>query len=540
MKTHYNSLSLKKCWLILAVIFLSFPEYILADVRLNAIFSDHMVIQRETVIPIWGWADANEIITIETSWGASAQVITNLDGTWRADLETPEAGGPHKITVFSKNKIEINDVLSGDVWLCTGQSNMDFAMNKFVGDSREPQYQPLVEYIRNEVATANDDWIRHIEVPQSTSLFEKKTDFEDSWRSVNPDQIGEISATGYFFAKELRKHVNIPIGLLECSWGGTRIQPWISEETYLADENMKAYFEASKAEAKEISDVYTVENFIDTTFQKKIDAWEKSGKKTKKPYRKVHPEKDHQMPATLHNGMLSAIVLYGIKGFLWYQGESNSHFLEEEYEDYFTVLINSWREEWGQGNLPFYWMQLAGYEVPDERSDNGWAMVNNQLRRTLKVPNTGMAVLYDIGEAKDVHPHNKMDAGKRLALWALQNDYNIKVDAVSGPLYKSITIKGKKAEVTFNEVGSGLMVGHKNLLDATVEVKEPLKWFEIKSADGTWKPAKAKIKSNNTIEVWGKGVKYPTAVRYAWSANPEGANLYNIEGLPAAVFSTED
>ncbi|WP_299780819.1 sialate O-acetylesterase [uncultured Formosa sp.] len=511
-----------------------------ADVKVHALFSDHMVIQRETVIPIWGWADANEIITIETSWGESDQVVTNSDGTWRANLKTPEAGGPYKITISSKNTIEINDVLSGDVWLCTGQSNMDFDMSKFLGDSRESKYQSLVAFNRNEVATANDDWIRHIEVPQTTSLLEKKTNFTADWRSVNPDQIKKITATGYYFAKELRKHVNIPIGLLECSWGGTRVQPWISEATYLEDENMIDYFEASRQKSKAQIEKMEAEDYVDTAYQNKLKIWEEKGKTGRAPKPTTNPKNDMQLPATLHNGMISSIVPFKIKGAIWYQGESNAVFMNDEYEYYLTAMINSWRAEWGQGDFPFYWAQLAGCVRANDEADKGWASVNNQLRRTLKVPNTGMAVLYDIGEAKDIHPHNKMDAGKRLALWALQNDYNIKIDAVSGPLYKSYSINGKKVEVEFNEVGSGLMVGHKNLLEATIAVKEPLKWFEIQGEDGVWKPAKAKITSNNTIEVWSKDVKHPKAVRYAWSGYPEGANLYNKEGLPAAVFSTEN
>ncbi|WP_158408968.1 sialate O-acetylesterase [Formosa agariphila] len=531
---------MKKWQLLLAVIVLSFPQYILADVKLHALFSDHMVIQRETIIPIWGWADTNEIITIETSWGVSAQVITNTDGTWRADLQTPEAGGPHKITVFSKNRIEINDVLSGDVWLCTGQSNMDFDMSKFLKDSREPQYQPLVEYMRNEVATANDNWIRHIEVPQSISLFEKQTNFEADWRSVNPDQIKKITATGYYFAKEIRKHVDVPIGLLECSWGGTRVQPWISESTYLEDKNMKDYFEASRKQSQKEIAIMEADDYVDTEYESKMKAWEDNGKKGRAPKPTKNPKDDMQLPATLHNSMISSILPFKIKGAIWYQGESNAVYMADEYEYYLTTLINSWRAEWNQGDFPFYFTQLAACQRGSEEANLGWALVNNQLRQTLKVPNTGMAVLYDIGEAKDVHPHNKMDAGKRFALWALQNDYNVKVDAVSGPLYKSKSVNGKKIEIEFNEVGTGLIVGHKNLLDATVPVKEPLKWFEIKDEDGEWKPAKAKIKSHNTIEVWGKGVKHPTAVRYAWSGNPEGANLYNAAGLPTAVFSTEE
>lgn len=524
---------------LLAVLIICLPISAFADVSLNSLFSDHMVIQRDAEVPIWGWADANEIVTVETSWGASAQVITSLDGTWRADIKTPEAGGPHTITVFSKNRIVINDVLSGDVWICTGQSNMDFSMSKFVKDSRDPKHQPLVEDIRNEVATVNDDWIRHIEVPQATSLYEKKLNFEDHWRSANPEQIGKITATGYFFAKELRNHVKVPIGLLECSWGGTRIQPWISEATYMADPNMKAYFEASRKKSMETIKIMDAEGYVDTVYQAQLAKWNAKGKKGKKPKPTEDPRNDRQLPATDYNAMLSAIIPYAIKGGIWYQGESNAVFMADEYEDYFTAMIKSWRAEWNQGDFPFYWVQLAACQRGNDEADKGWATVNDKLRRTLKLPHTGMAVLYDIGEPKDIHPHNKRDAGKRLALWALEKDYNIKVPAFSGPLYKSMKKDGNKIEVSFTETGSGLMVGQKVLLEDTVPVNEPLKWFEIKDENGVWKPAEAKITSTNTIEVWSNAVSSPKQVRYAWSGNPEGANLYNKEGLPAAVFLTE-
>ncbi len=524
---------------LLAILIICLPISAFADVSLNSLFSDHMVIQRDTEVPIWGWADPNEIITVETSWGASVQVITSLEGTWRADIKTPEAGGPHTITVFSKNKIVINDVLSGDVWICTGQSNMDFSMSKFLRDSRDPKHQPLVEYIRNEVATVNDDWIRHIEVPQATSLYEKKLNFEDHWRSANPEQIGKISATGYFFAKELRKHVNIPIGLLECSWGGTKIQPWISEEAYMADPNMKAYFEASRKESMETIKIMDTEGYVDTVYETQVAEWTAKGEKGKKPKPTVDPRNDRQLPASDYNAMLSAIIPYAIKGGIWYQGESNAEFMPDEYEEYFTAMINSWRAEWEQGDFPFYWVQLAACKRGNDKADKGWATVNDELRRTLKLPNTGMAVLYDIGEPKDVHPHNKMDTGKRLALWALKNDYNIDIPVVSGPLYKSMSVESNKIKIEFTETGSGLMVGNKTLLEDAVSVKEPLKWFEIKGIEGVWKPADAKITSSNTIEVWSNAVLKPKQVRYAWSANPKGANLYNKEGLPAAVFLTE-
>ncbi len=517
-----------------------FPQAILANVRLNTLFSNHMVVQQDTEIPVWGWADPLENISIETSWGAKAEVVAKMDSTWRVKLKTPKAGGPFQIVITGKNKIVLEDVLSGEVWLCSGQSNMDFEMAKFVNDARQAKFQPLVEFIRNEIATANDPWLRHIEVSRALSITEKKTNFEGNWISVNPDKIGKITATGYFFAKELRKHLNVPVGIIECSWGGTRIQPWISEEAYMADEDLRSYFENGRKRINEQIAATDPENYVDTSYQRRYQSWVDGGKSTRKPYPRKHPIDDKQIPATLHNGMISAIVPYAIKGVLWYQGESNSHFLEEQYEKYFKILITSWREEWGQGDFPFYWAQLAAHQVPDKRSDLGWATVNDHLRRTLSLPHTGMAVLHDIGEAKDVHPHNKIDAGKRLSLWPLKNEYGIEVSAVSGPLYKGFNVIGNKMIIEFTEVGSGLIVGKKELLNDVVAVDESLTWFEIRAQNGEWKMAEAKIIAKNKIEVFSHQVEKPTAVRYAWSSNPEGANLYNREGLPAAVFTTEE
>ncbi len=509
-----------------------------ADVRLNSLFSNGMVVQRETEIPVWGWADAGEAISITTSWGATADATTRKDGTWKTTLKTPAAGGPFEITINGNNTIVIDDVLSGEVWFCGGQSNMDFAMNRYLGDAREPQYQPLVEYIRNEVSTAVDNQIRHIEVPQTPSLFEKKTNFDGQWVSVKPGQTEVITATGYFFAKELRRELNVPIGLVECSWGGTRIQPWISEETYRKDETMSTYFDEEKAQDLALIEKMDTEGYVDTVYEANLKRWKENGSKGRKPGRTTDPRKDRQAPATLYNGMLSSVIPYKIKGALWYQGESNSAYMKHEYESYLIALIESWREEWGQGDFPFYSVQLAGYNAGEAR-DDGWGMVNDHLRRGLELPNTGMAVAYDIGEGKDIHPHNKMDVGKRLSFWALGKDYGIDVPAVSGPLYKSSKTKGSKLIITFSEVGSGLMVGNKELLNDTLPVDEPLQQFEMAGADGVWKDAEAKIISKNKVSLSHPDIAKPTKARYAWEANPEEANLYNKEGLPAAVFTTE-
>ncbi|WP_372752089.1 sialate O-acetylesterase, partial [Mariniflexile sp.] len=369
-------LKLKILLFIVAVL----PIALFANVKVNAIFSNHMVVQRETKIPIWGWADPSEKVVVTGSWGKSASTITGADGTWRVDLQTPKAGGPYTITISGNNKIEINDVLSGEVWLCTGQSNMDFALGKFLNDSREPQYQPLVDYIRNEVATANDNQLRHIEVLQNTSLFEKQTEFKGQWISAVPNDVKKITATGYFFAKELRKQLNVPIGLVECSWGGTRVQPWISEETYMADKNMKDYFEASRKEINETIKIMDADDYVDADYERAIATWKEKGEKGNKPKPATHPKKNMQLPATLYNGMLNAIIPYAIKGAIWYQGESNAVYMPNEYEDYFTAMIKGWRADWNQGDFPFYWVQLAGCRRANDEADKGWATVNDKLR----------------------------------------------------------------------------------------------------------------------------------------------------------------
>ncbi|VGO18519.1 sialate O-acetylesterase [Pontiella sulfatireligans] len=528
---------MKRFWIVLAGALAALSAA--ADVKLPALFSNGMVLQRETIAPMWGWAEPGEKITVSTTWGAKAAATAEKDGTWQVALKTPVAGGPFDITVQGNNTETLTNVLSGEVWLCTGQSNMDCELKFFTKDAKEEKYQPLVDYIRNEIKTANDPLLRHIAVPRNPSFYEKVSDFKGRWVSVNPEESSGITATGYFFGRELRRELGVPVGLVECTWGGTRIQAWISPDVYRADPEKAAYYESEAAALKKRSSTWNAET-AEQVYQEALAKWEASDKKDKRPKKPIDPVKTPYLPVTLHNGMVSAVVPYAIKGAIWYQGESNSRYMTDSYEDYFTTLIQSWREEWGRGDFPFYWAQLANWDGRDAWMDRlGWVKVCDQQRRTLKLPNTGMAVLNDIGEAQDVHPHNKMDAGKRLALWALANDYGIKVPAYSGPLYKSHTIKKGTVLVTFDHAGSGLMTGHKNLLDDAEEVNEPLQFFEITGADHDWKRAEARIVSADTIDVSHPDIPDPVAVRYAWSIYPEGANLYNKEGLPASVFTTE-
>jgi sialate O-acetylesterase len=529
-----------KYWFVASIVFLA-GLVAVADVRLPSLFSDGMVIQRETVAPMWGWAEPGEKVKVVASWGAKAAITAGPDGTWQVMLKTPKAGVGHSITVTGNNSVVIKDVASGEVWFCGGQSNMDFTMKQISGDAREPKYQHLSDYVKREIETANDSLLRHIEVPNMPSPHNKKYDFEGAWKGVEPANTSAMTATGYFFGRELRKHLkDVPVGLLECAWGGTRVQPWISKEAYLADPEMAAHYKRDIAELEKRSEAWNVED-AKKRHKLALANWEANGKKGRRPQVQADPAKDKQWSATLHNGMVSAVVPYAIKGAIWYQGESNDGYMTEYYEDYFSTLIKSWRKEWGRGDFPFYWAQLANFRNPNPEplEDNGWTSVCDQQRRCLKLPNTGMAVLNDIGEAKDIHPRNKPDVGKRLALWALANDYGVQVPAFSGPLYKSHKIKANKVVIQFDHVGSGLMTGHKNLLDDAVEIDEPLKRFQVAGADRAWKWAEARIVSENTVEVSHPDVANPVVVRYAWSSNPEGANLYNREGLPASLFTTE-
>jgi sialate O-acetylesterase len=533
---------IKKVLLIAIVLFSGQCNQLYAKVTLNALFSDHMVVQRETEMTMWGWADPNEKISINASWGASAETVANSDSTWSVKLKTPEAGGPFTITISGENTIFLNDVLSGEVWLLAGQSNMDHHMSTYLADAKEPQYQPLVDEIRNEINAANDTMLRAMVVPHKTSINGKVKNFEGEWISVSSRNTGKFSATGYYFGKELRKQLNVPIGLVECARGATRVQPWIGEKAYRQNSETSDYFDEELQKARDKIAVMEGKEYEDKTYKTELKAWKKNGMKGRKPRTETHPNDDIEIPANFYNGMVAPIVGYSIKGCIWYQGESNSSYMTDSYEAYFTTLINSWRADWGQGAFPFYWAQLSAWnKTNDDPLDyDGWASINDQQRRTLKVANTGMAVTYDIGEAEDIHPHNKMDVGKRLALLALKNDYHFENIVCSGPLYKSHKIENGKVEIIFDNVGSGLMVGKKVLNNPTVVSDTSLNRFQIAGKEGKWKWAKAEITSENKIIVWHDDIPEPTVVRYAWSRNPKGANLYNKEGLPASVFSTKE
>ena len=521
-----------------------------SDVTPSALFTDGMVIQRETKAPVWGTADVGEKVTVTASWGKTAVATADASGKWSVKLQTPSAGGPHTLSIQGNNTIEIKDVLSGEVWFCSGQSNMDFEMKRLAMASPKrttPEHVPAANYIKKEMETAKDNLLRQFTVTKATSPFEPLTTLAGSWIDSSPQHNPDFSATAYFFGRELRKELNVPVGLIKCAWGGTKVEPWIPAEAFQQDKEMAAYYDDIRSDLENKRAAWDPKQ-AEINHQAAVKRWD-AKQRGRKPKKASEPKADQQFPSTLFNAMVNPVVPYAIRGTIWYQGESNAGHNTLQYETNFRTMISSWREQWGQGDFPFYFVQLANYRGRSRANYqppaakpveyHGWPSVCDQQRRTLSLKNTGMAVLSDIGEPADVHPHNKMDVGKRLALWALKNDYNQKVSVCSGPLYKRHNIKGDQVFIQFDSAGSGLMAGSKVGLADTQATDEALNYFQICGADRQWQWANVEITDKDTIAVSHPDIANPTVVRYAWSENAESANLYNKEGLPASIFTTE-
>ncbi|MCH2208766.1 MAG: sialate O-acetylesterase [Lentisphaerales bacterium] len=521
---------------------------LIAESQISSLFQDGAVFQQNAKIPVWGWAPSGTAVSVKFK-GQEKSGKADNSGKWMIHLDAVKASveaSEMTITVGTESKT-IKDILIGEVWICGGQSNMDFKLSMLVGNARDSKHQPLAEYIKKEIASANDPFLRQIKVPRKVSAFKEIDNFEAQWEKAVPNVVQNFTATGYFFAKELRKKLNVPVGLVNCNWGGTRVEPWIPMSQFQTSESLKSYYTKETDIIKEQSAKWNTEK-IKERYNKQLADWQEKAKKAKaagkKPPRKPRmpqkPDTSNRVPSTLYNAMMHTVVPYAVKGAIWYQGESNAGHVPNLYREHFGALIEGWRQAWGQDKFYFYWCQLAQFKPINENpiGEDGWVTVCNNQRLTLELPDTGMAVLNDVGEAKDIHPKNKMDAGKRLSLWAFKQAYGQEL-VYSGPLYKSSEIKGNKVIVKFDSVGEGLMVGKKNIYHPTVESNEPLKRFQICGADGQWKWADAQITGKDTVEVSHKEISAPEEVRYAWAPNAEGANLYNKSGLPASLFKTK-
>jgi len=490
-------------WCILPV------SLVFADIRLPAVISSNMVLQRDAEVPLWGWADPGEEIAVTTGWKATAMTKAGVDGKWSLRIKTPQAGGPHKLTFKGKNTITLEKVLSGEVWVCSGQSNMQFAMR---GSENAPA----------NIAKADYPNIRLFSVARVIAA-EPQDNCKGDWTICSPASVAGFSAVGYYFGKHLADELDVPIGLISSSWGGTLAEAWTRREVLENDKDLMPIverFEANKANLPEAIKKY----------EKRLAAWKlKSGKAKAKgekaPRAPRKPSARNQnSPASLYNGMLAPIIPFAIKGAIWYQGESNV-VRSYQYRKLFPAMITNWRTDWNQGDFPFYYVQIAPYKYRKGRP-------SEELREaqmlTLLLKNTGMAVTMDIATVNNIHPPNKLDVGKRLALWALAKDY-AKTDLVfSGPIYKSMKVEGDKIRVSFDYAAPGLQARD----------GKAITHMTIAGADKKFVEAGAVI-DGNTLLVSSATVKKPISVRYGWS-NTAVPNLENKAGLPASSFRTDD
>lgn len=632
---------------LLITISISLPGY--TQIRLPKLIADHMVIQRNKPIAIWGWASPREKVTVKFR-DRQAKTTADKSGKWRVELAPEPAGGPYQLTVSGKNTITLNDVLVGEVWVCSGQSNMEWPLS-------------AAKNAEQEMAGADYPQIRQFLVQKAVASTPQEEVKDGDWSVCSPETAGSFTAVGYFFARELFQDLKIPIGLINTSWGGTHSETWTSREAFAGSPEFKDMIAsmpaldleklAKQKQEEQIARLKSlnvalppsgVEQWKDLAFD--ASAWNKmtlpglwegrglpdfdgvvwfrkvisipsadaarsavlelgpiddsdaafvNGVRVGETLNKYNKDRVYKIdadvlragdnviairvddtgggggvygtpeqmkltladgttqklagewswsvekvvgsqavgpndyPTLLYNAMLSPLLPARIAGAIWYQGESNAG-RAYQYRTAFPLMINDWRAHWKQGDFPFYFVQLASFNAGNGDSEKGstWAELREAQTMTLDLPNTGMAVTTDIGEANDIHPRNKQDVGKRLAALALKNVYAKDVVA-SGPTYKRMTTDGNNVRLTFDNIGSGLLVKDKYGY---------LKGFEIAGADRKFHYAMARVEGNEVV-VSCAGVADPVAVRFAWSDNPEDANLFNKEGFPAVPFRTD-
>ena len=475
-----------------------------ADVKLPEVLSDHVVLQRGVPIHLWGWADPGEAVTV-TLENDKASATADKIGVWSVKLPVRPAGGPYTITVAGKNTITLSDVLVGDVWVASGQSNMEIPMKGF-----NPQTQ--IKNASDEITKANYPQIRLLLIKKNASEY-PLGDFKDAaaWQVCTPETVPAFSAVAYFFGREIYETEKVPIGLVDSTWGGTPAEAWVSLDGLShSSEALEPVMQARAADmdAEEAG-----------LLQRAVDAKDKAAGKTV-PGRGADKTISWQ-PSGLYNAQIAPLTPMPIKGVIWYQGESNAGMERaSHYESVFETLIEDWRTKWKQPDMPFLYVQIASYT-----SGAGWPIVQDQQRRTLELKNTGMAVANDVGEEHQIHPGDKQTVGHRLALNARAIAYGEDV-VHTGPLFRSATVNGGSITVTFDSA-AGLLAPN-----------APLGGFELAGADGVFSAAEATI-VGDTVIVKSAAAPNPAFVRYAWASWPKGANLYNGAGLPTSAFTSQ-
>jgi len=477
-----------------------------AAVTLPRVISDHMVFQRGAPVRVWGTASPGEEVAVKFR-GRRVSARADGQGQWEVFLGPLTAGGPDDMRIDGDNTVVVKDILVGEVWVASGQSNMQFSLSRAVNAEKE-------------IAAAKYPRLRLFQVKRETAETPQE-DVQGEWRQCTPQSAEDFSAVGYFFGRKLLQNLQVPVGIIHSSWGGTPAEAWTSREALRADSELWFYL-------REWDDVMAAYPAAMVRYERAHAKWEKQAAKAKasgaksprEPRRPRGPDNPHR-PATLYNAMIAPLVPYGIRGAIWYQGESNAGANEAfRYRRLFAAMIEDWRARWGVGEFPFLFVQLANFETSAD-----WPVLRESQTETLHLRHTGMAVTTDIGNPTDIHPRNKQDVGKRLALWALAETYGKKL-VYSGPLYRQMAVDGSKAQLYFDHTGSGLKAAGGSL-----------NGFVIAGPDHVFHAATAKIKGKSVV-VSSPEVSAPKAVRYAWENNPENT-LRNSANLPASPFRTD-
>ena len=487
-----------------------------AEVKLPSIFSDNMVLQQKSNVAVWGKADPFEKVTVNPSWQKKDIVVAaDENGNWKTHIKTPSSSENASLIINDKT---ISNILIGEVWLCSGQSNMEYQIAK----SSTTRW--LTGMYGSEDVIKDSDYpsIRVFTVKKAMSPDEALDDCEGEWKISTPENAGEFSAVAYIFGRDIHKATKQPVGLVVSAFGGTHAESWTKGSVIESDEIYAPLIEAQKKEKEEYPVLYAEYQKNKNIYEAALKEAEENGVKCemKKPASPKNPATNNKTLSTLWNAMINPILPYTVKGTIWYQGESNS-IRHETYTQVFSNMIYSWREEFENPKMPFYFVQIAPHHKQPAQIREA------QLNTFLQVPYTGMTVITDVGDSTDIHPRNKLVPGERLALWALKNEYGKKIEC-SGPVYNSMRVKDNKAVVSFDYAGKGLKAGN--------DSNEELKGFEVAGEDGVFYPATAEIKGKN-VELWSEKVDSPTDVRYGWGKFFR-VNLYNEAGLPASPFRT--
>lgn len=480
----------------------------LADVTLPAIFSDHLVLQRDTTVPVWGWAEPGETVTVSVA-GQTQMTRANADRRWQVKFANLRANGATTLVVEGKNQVTINDVLIGEVWLGSGQSNMAMTVNASRDAGREAAAAtfPQIRMFKEESPAAN--------APQQVG--------KGRWVICSPETVPAFSATLYFFGRELHRSLEVPVGLINSSVGGTPIEAWIAPEAQHAVPALKPFLALAEQEN-------AVAPAAVQKYERDRAKWEDAAKKARAAKQKA--PKAPQNPVEVHarrggigglyNGKIAPLIPYAIRGALWYQGEANTPPAKAPYyEQQLRLLVTDWRARWGY-DFPIAWAQLPNFGGPGR----DFPAVREAMLKALALPKTGMGINIDIGEEKDIHPKNKQEVGRRLSLWALGSVYGRPVPATSGPLPLAHEVRGSELVVRFGQSAGGLVLK-----------PGPASGFVIAGEDRVWKPAQARV-AGETVIVSSSEVAKPAAVRYAWENLPT-VTLYNSAGLPATPFRTD-